>query len=99
MIEGCHRCRSTVGHRHVSLVNRKGQTVGQAAVCDLHAPEGVVGPEPPKRQTGAAEALVKRRRKLEYDRARRRAIREMLDRHADEYEEVLKEERSKIRND
>lgn len=92
-IEGCWKCGATYGHRHVVVVGRNGTTLGRVAACDLHAPaDGVLTHVPGQNSAQAADGIVSGRRKLAYDRARRRAIRRLREAHADEWVQLLDEE-------
>ena len=88
-IEGCHRCRSTVGHAHVTVTGRDGVS-RSVAVCDVH--RGVV----PDGTETASAALVPvaagSGRKRAYDRARRKALARLRESHRVEFERLLAEE-------
>ena len=84
-IEGCWRCKATMGHRHVNVLDRQGRVVGQVAVCGSHLDVPTPGPVKPQRPAPSPSAIAKRRR----DRERRAAHRIVLDRHADEVAQVL----------
>lgn len=93
-VEGCWKCGSTIGHRHVVLVARTGKTLGRVAACGAHAPSGEAmqpnGAEPPSRAASEL-AMGSRGLKRRRDRERRQAQRLVLDRHADEVAQALAE--------
>lgn len=95
-IEGCWRCTSTVGHRHVLLVSRRGRPDALVAACDLHAPPPGADPSGDSpTAAGPTQTFVRdakrHARKLAYDRARRRALAQLREAHRDEYERLLGE--------
>lgn len=94
-IQGCWKCGSKLGHRHVMLVGRDATAGGLTAVCDVHAPpEMFAHTRPASNGTRATVAVASGTpAKLQADRTRRRALALLRDRYRDEYEQLLQEVR------
>lgn len=95
-VEGCWRCGSKLGHHHLAATFRDGTPSGQVAVCRAHSAAPVLTWAHHERPSSGdvVKHAPRPSRRVWLDRTYRRAVARLRRKYADEFAQILFEERS-----